>query len=42
VGAGTHPGGGLPGVITSGKIVAQLISNIRVADEKANDLILKK
>jgi phytoene desaturase len=42
VGAGTHPGGGLPGVITSGKIVAQLISNVRVADEKANDLILKK
>jgi phytoene desaturase len=24
-GAGTHPGAGLPGVISSGKIVAELI-----------------
>jgi len=41
VGAGTHPGGGLPGVITSGKIVAQLIDNVRVADEKT-DLALEQ
>ncbi|MGA1278644.1 MAG: FAD-dependent oxidoreductase, partial [Candidatus Kapaibacteriota bacterium] len=26
VGAGTHPGAGLPGVMSSGKIVAELIS----------------
>jgi phytoene desaturase len=26
-GAGTHPGAGLPGVISSGKIVAELIGN---------------
>ncbi|HEY4036006.1 MAG TPA: phytoene desaturase [Ktedonobacteraceae bacterium] len=41
VGAGTHPGGGLPGVITSGKIVAQLIGRVGVADEKA-DLALEQ
>ena len=27
VGAGTHPGAGLPGVISSGKIVAEMIGN---------------
>ena len=27
VGAGTHPGAGLPGVLNSGKIVANLIEN---------------
>jgi len=26
VGAGTHPGAGLPGVMSSGKIVAEMIS----------------
>ena len=29
VGAGTHPGAGLPGVISSGKIVAKMISDIK-------------
>jgi phytoene desaturase len=28
-GAGTHPGAGLPGVISSGKIVAELIGGAR-------------
>ncbi len=29
VGAGTHPGAGLPGVMSSGKIVAKMIDNFR-------------
>lgn len=31
VGAGTHPGAGLPGVMSSGKIVAQLIGDVKPA-----------
>lgn len=29
VGAGTHPGAGIPGVISSGKIIADLIANVK-------------
>ena len=29
VGAGTHPGAGLPGVISSGKIVGNMIGNMQ-------------
>ncbi len=35
VGAGTHPGAGLPGVISSGKIVADMIGTSQVTKEHA-------
>ncbi len=38
-GAGIHPGGGLPGVVTSGKIVAQLIGNLGKADETGDSAL---
>jgi phytoene desaturase len=35
-GAGTHPGAGLPGVISSGKIVADMIGNSRSIKKREN------
>jgi phytoene desaturase len=36
VGAGTHPGAGIPGVLSSGKIAAELIGPSRAAPRRAS------
>jgi phytoene desaturase len=38
VGAGTHPGAGVPGVVGSAEVVAQLIPDAPHSAERANDL----
>ena len=37
VGAGTHPGAGLPGVISSAKVMQELLTGVEVGSGESND-----